>query len=71
MKADAAHVVAGGGDFLVGGAQQFLHKGTNGRWRGVLTQEELDRYETVVTARLDPASKRWLACGQSALGREA
>jgi aryl sulfotransferase len=63
MKANAEHVVAGGGDFLVGGARQFLHKGTNGRWRGVLTQEELDRYEAVATDRLDPESKRWLECG--------
>jgi aryl sulfotransferase len=64
MKANAEHVVAGGGDFLVGGARQFLHKGTNGRWRGVLTQEELDRYEAVAKARLDLESKRWLAHGQ-------
>lgn len=63
MKVNAENVVAGGGGFLIGGAQRFLHKGTNGRWRGVLTKAELDLYETTAADRLSPASKRWLEFG--------
>ena len=66
MKADAENVVYGGGSFLTGGAQRFLHKGTNGRWNGVLTEEELEQYEKVATERLSPEGKRWLALGASA-----
>jgi aryl sulfotransferase len=60
MKANAENVVFGGGNFLSGGAKRFLHKGTNGRWKDVLTKEELDQYEIVATERLSPDSKRWL-----------
>jgi len=64
MKADAENLVAGGGDFLVGGAKRFLYKGTNGRWRGVLTVEELGQYEEAAAQRLSPASKAWLESGK-------
>jgi len=67
MKANAEAVVAGGGDFLVGGAQRFINKGTNGRWQGVLTKEELDMYEETAINRLSPDSKQWLEFGGSAL----
>jgi aryl sulfotransferase len=63
MKANAENVVPDGGGFLVGGAQRFLHKGTNGRWRGVLTPEELERYEQEASAQLDPDARQWLASG--------
>ena len=67
MKANAENLVAGGGDFLVGGAQRFIHKGTNGRWKGVLTNEELDLYEQTAAERLDPESKEWLEVGAFAI----
>src|SRR5688572_13346931 len=44
MKANADQI----GDFaqlFTGGGESFLFKGTNGRWQGVLTPEELARYE--------------------------
>ena len=66
MKANAESVVFGGGNFLTGGAQRFLHKGTNGRWKGVLTEDELNQYDKVATERLSPDSKRWLEFGASA-----
>jgi aryl sulfotransferase len=67
MKANAENVVSGDGDFLIGGAQRFLHKGTNGRWQGVLTKEELDLYEAAASDQLNPDSKQWLEFGKSAL----
>ena len=63
MKADAEEVVPGSGDFLVGGAKRFLYKGTNGRWRGVLTDEELGQYEKAATQCLGPDCKAWLESG--------
>jgi aryl sulfotransferase len=63
MKDRADEVVPGSGGFLHGGAQQFLNKGTNGRWRGILTAEELVQYDTAVQKQLTLACQRWLELG--------
>lgn len=47
-----------------GGAESFLFKGTNGRWREVLTPEELARYQARVAELLSPAAAAWLAGGR-------
>lgn len=64
MKKNADKIVPSGGKFLKGGAQRFLHKGTNDRWRGVLTTEELEQYEMALTRQLDPESRNWLELGR-------
>ena len=51
------------GDFdrlFVGGADTFLYKATNGRWRDVLTPDELDRYAAVQAECLPPDARAWL-----------
>jgi aryl sulfotransferase len=48
-----------------GGADRFLYKGTNGRWRGVLTDADLDLYEQAA-ATLDPGLRAWLEGGRVA-----
>jgi hypothetical protein len=45
--------------FFEGGARRFFYKGTNGRWRDVLTEEDLALYETAA-AQLDPGLRSWL-----------
>ena len=50
------------------GADSFFHKGTNGRWRGVLTQAQLDRYDALVTAQLPHDAAQWLEAGSLATG---
>lgn len=50
-----------------GGVDRFLFKGTNGRWRGVLSDADLARYETAA-ATLDPTLRRWLERGRAAAG---
>ncbi|MCP4425575.1 MAG: sulfotransferase domain-containing protein, partial [Chloroflexi bacterium] len=60
MKANAENIVAGGGSFLFGGAQRFLYKGTNGRWRGVLTLSELELYEAKAKKQLSQERQQWL-----------
>jgi len=67
MKANAKDVVYGEGNFLIGGADRFIYKGTNGRWKGVLTKGELDMYEKKTTNQLSPDSKQWLEFGESTL----
>jgi hypothetical protein len=47
-----------------GGAQSFLFKGTNGRWQGVLTAEELQRYQQRVDELLSPEAAHWLEYGE-------
>ncbi|HEY1755602.1 MAG TPA: hypothetical protein VGG72_09425, partial [Bryobacteraceae bacterium] len=63
MKANAAATVPAGGAFWDGGAETFLHKGTNGRWRDVLSKEESAAYEQRATAELGEECARWLAGG--------
>jgi aryl sulfotransferase len=45
-----------------GGAGRFFHKGTNGRWRDVLTERDLALYEAAA-AELDPELRAWLEAG--------
>ena len=51
-----------------GGAAGFLFKGTNGRWRDVLTAAELSAYEDRVRAALPPEGAAWLEGGRHAIG---
>jgi len=52
-----------------GGANSFLYKGTNGRWRDVLTEEELAQYQHRVTELLSPEAAEWMEHGSLASGR--
>jgi aryl sulfotransferase len=45
---------------FVGGGDAFLYKGTNGRWRDVLTPDELARFERIQAERLPPEAIAWL-----------
>jgi serine/threonine protein kinase len=65
MKAHATKSVPLGGAFWDGGAQTFIHKGTNGRWREVLSVEESGKYEAAASANLPPDCARWLATGEA------
>lgn len=50
---------------FVGGADSFFYNGSNGRWRGVLT-DELGRYERRVAEVLSPEAAMWLEHGRRA-----
>lgn len=63
MKANAAPSVPLGGAFWDGGAQTFMHKGTNGRWRDTLTADESAAYEQRALAELGPDCAAWLMTG--------
>ena len=63
MKANATASVPLGGAFWDGGAQTFINKGVNGRWRDVLSAEENSLYEKRADAELGPDCARWLTSG--------
>ena len=44
------------------GNRTFLNRGTNGRWKNVLTEEDLALYRRAMD-RLPPDLARWLECG--------
>jgi aryl sulfotransferase len=63
MKANATASVPLGGAFWDGGAETFVHKGTNGRWREVLSAEDSAAYERRAIAELGPEAAAWLLTG--------
>jgi aryl sulfotransferase len=53
-----------------GGAQTFFFKGTNGRWKQVLSSEELALYEKTAARVLTPECRHWLEQGRVALAMQ-
>ena len=64
MKKHSTKSVPLGGVLWDGGAETFIHKGLNGRWRAVLTKEESDKYEKMALEYLDEACAKWLQTGE-------
>jgi aryl sulfotransferase len=64
MKANAERFAPRGGAGWDGGANTFIHKGTNGRWREILTEADVKAYETKAEKELGPACAKWLAEGK-------
>ncbi len=63
MKRHAARSAPLGGAFWDGGAETFINKGTNGRWRDTLSARECVEYEQRAVAELGEECARWLATG--------
>ncbi len=63
MKKNGTPTVPLGGALWVGGADTFIHKGTNGRWTSMLTQDDVLRYEAEAEKQLGEACAKWLATG--------
>ncbi|HUL09232.1 MAG TPA: sulfotransferase domain-containing protein [Candidatus Acidoferrum sp.] len=64
MKAHAGGCAPLGGTLWDGGAETFIHKGTNGRWRDQLTAQDCRRYEEIAVRELGEPCARWLATGK-------
>ena len=60
MRRHSDRYVPCGGRLWKGGAASFLYRGTNGRWRGVLSTEQLEAYDRVSRDALSPACHAWL-----------
>lgn len=63
MKANGTKSVPLGGAFWDGGAETFLNRGTNGRWRDTLTADDCAEYEDRARFELGEECARWLASG--------
>jgi aryl sulfotransferase len=64
MKRNAEQIVPEASLVWKGGARQFIHKGTNGRWREVLTQDDLTLYPKAIERTLSPDCAHWLESGR-------
>jgi aryl sulfotransferase len=63
MKANADKVAPLGGAVFDGGAKTFINKGTNGRWREMLSAEDVVAYERMALEKLGAKCADWLATG--------
>jgi aryl sulfotransferase len=66
MKRDADQLNPQAHQSFEGGAHRFFNKGTNGRWRGVLTADDLAMYDVAAARELAPDCRRWLENGRRA-----
>lgn len=67
MKRDAVEQAQHMAMVFEGGPERFFFKGTNGRWRDVLTPDDLALYEKAASA-LDPDLRAWLENGRLGSG---
>ncbi|MCW3782462.1 sulfotransferase domain-containing protein [Defluviimonas salinarum] len=70
MKRNAARSAPLGGILWDGGAETFIYKGTNGRWRDVLSADESEEYERMANEALGYEAAYWLANGMRADRRQ-
>jgi hypothetical protein len=68
MRASADEIMPHLNRSLSGGAQGFFHAGTNGRWRNVLTPEDLAAHDAKLPAKFSPALAAWIEGGRRAAG---
>jgi len=68
MKADGLALLPELAFVFEGGTQQFLNKGTNGRWRDVLSEADLRRFERHSATKFTPAARAWVEAGRLAVG---
>ena len=65
MKAHASEVAPRGGAMWKGGATTFINKGSNGRWRDILSAAEIKAYEDKAVSELGVECAEWLGNGGS------
>jgi aryl sulfotransferase len=56
-----------GNEEQLGKGKNFFYKGTNGRWRTVLSDDELQLYQNAVARELSPDCAHWLEYGRNGL----
>jgi len=67
MKRDGKILMGRANDYFEGGSDRFLFKGSNGRWRDLMSADDLELYEKAA-ARLTPALRRWTEQGRLVAG---
>lgn len=76
VRAAEFSAMQGAGDILMPhlakgmaeGSRRFFHKGRNGRWRSVLTEHDVARYDAKVRQKFTPGLAAWIAGGRLEAG---
>jgi aryl sulfotransferase len=68
MKAAGDNLMPQTKMMLVEGSRRFFNKGVNGRWRDVLTDDDLALYDARVRETLSPSLAAWLEGGRGRSG---
>ena len=68
MKRDGDAILPGLDMAFDRGVDRFINQGVNGRWQGVLTAPDLERYDALVRRRFTPAQAAWTAQGRHVAG---
>ena len=63
MKENATQSVPLGGAFWECGAKTFIHKGVNGRWKDILSNDDSLKYENIAAKNLSDDCALWLSTG--------
>jgi aryl sulfotransferase len=63
MKKNFNNIMPESKDIWEGGGDRFMNKGTNGRWRGVLSDAQLNEYQITVARSMTPNAANWLEKG--------
>jgi aryl sulfotransferase len=63
MRRDGALLMPHLGGSFTDGANSFFFAGRNGRWREMLTKDDLAAYDAKIVASLSLACARWVAVG--------
>jgi aryl sulfotransferase len=71
MRAQGDALMPTAANAWVEGAKTFLHKGVNGRWRGVFAESDLATYRLKTAAEFTPALAAWLESGRLVAGEPA
>ena len=69
MKNNTERLLPDIGRAFQGGAQSFIYKGTNGRWKKVLTAGDLELHQAAVERELTSDCALWLEHGRLAVRR--
>lgn len=64
MKNNAEKVVPMAGAVFDGGGKTFINKGVAGRWRDILTTDDITKYEGMAASNLTPDCAHWLTTGE-------
>ncbi|MBX7484118.1 sulfotransferase domain-containing protein [Qipengyuania qiaonensis] len=68
MKAGGEAMLPNVAEAFEGGAQRFINKGTNDRWKGVLTKQDLADYEALLGREATPDLAEWMTNGRLEAG---
>lgn len=63
MKQNAERFSPSAGKGFFKSDSDFFHSGTNGKWHGHLSDQELAAYDTMMNAHLSPEERHWLEYG--------